>query len=95
LRTSANSIFHGPFFGIDAYKWQSYTPGYGYELVFRNSQIETNPEYIGTYNWGISNEAHKILDVDPYGYGVSGWGNSPDDLSRWYNTKIKNRGDLF
>jgi hypothetical protein len=91
LRTSFNSIFHGPFFGIDSYKWQTFTPGQGYELVFTDKGIENDPKYIGTYNWGIDTKDHKTLDVDPYSY----WGNSPDDLSNWYNKRIKEKGELF
>jgi hypothetical protein len=84
LLTTNMSIYHGP----DNFKWQS---GMGYELVFRNGKVETDPRYIGTYNWGRVIIDHTILDVNPY----NRWGNSPDDMNNLNNILNKHFGRVY
>jgi hypothetical protein len=78
------SIFHGS----GNYKWQGDKAGN--ELVFRNGKVETDPRYIGTYNFGADMD-HYNLDIHPYQF----WGNSTDDTSRLPNFITKYFGRLY
>jgi hypothetical protein len=69
------SVLHG----LHNFKWQSNE--YGNELVFRNGKLETDPRYIGTFNFGRNGIDHFNLDMDPYYQ----WGNSPNDTSNYGN----------
>jgi hypothetical protein len=85
LLPSGKSIYHGK----GNFKWQS--DKYGNELVFRNGKIETDPRYIGTFNFGLDESInHFNLDVLPY----YKWGNSPNDLSN-HNNRIDKRNETL
>jgi hypothetical protein len=81
---SRDSKYHG----TGNFKWQSNENGN--EQVFRNGEVETDPKYTGTFNFGLNGIDHFFLDFLPYQI----WGNSPDDMNISWNRQIKKSGAL-